>query len=110
MPSEIAGSPQSGASNLAEPEMIAPASALPDNNAGIPAGGTSRRPGLEAVAVAGLLIILALGAYFRFVGINWDSGSHLHPDERFLTIVASQLSGVDNPLDYLRTSRSTLNP
>lgn len=65
---------------------------------------------LEALAVVGLLAVLAVGAYFRFAGLNWDSGSHLHPDERFLTIVASGLSGVDNPLDYLRTSWSTLNP
>ena len=34
----------------------------------------------------------------------------LHPDERFLTMVGSAVSGVDNPLDYLRTSTSTLNP
>ena len=64
----------------------------------------------EAAVVVGLLIILALGAYFRFVGLNWDDGSHLHPDERFLTMVGSAVSGVDNPLDYLRTSVSTLNP
>ena len=64
----------------------------------------------EAAVVAALLIILALGAYFRLVGFNWDSDSHLHPDERFLTMVGSAISGVDNPLDYLRTSVSTLNP
>lgn len=69
-----------------------------------------QRAWIEPIIVAGLLIILAVGAYFRFNGLNWDSGSHLHPDERFLTIVASGLSGVDNPLDYLRTSWSTLNP
>ena len=62
------------------------------------------------VVVVGLLLILALGAYFRLVGLNWDSDSHLHPDERFLTMVGSAVSGVDNPLDYLRTSISTLNP
>ncbi len=65
---------------------------------------------LEAFVLLALLAILALAAYFRFAGLNWDSGSHLHPDERFLTIVGSSLSGVDNPLDYLRTSVSTLNP
>ena len=69
-----------------------------------------RKSRAEAAVVVGLLLILALGAYFRFVGLNWDSDSHLHPDERFLTMVGSAVSGVDNPLDYLRTSISTLNP
>ncbi|WP_374685587.1 ArnT family glycosyltransferase, partial [Promineifilum sp.] len=64
----------------------------------------------EALVVILLLAVLALGAYFRLVGLDWDAGSHLHPDERFLTIVAGKISGVENPLDYLRTSRSTLNP
>ena len=58
--------------------------------------------------VVGLLLILAIGAYLRFVGLNWDGNHHLHPDERFLTIVGTKLSSVENPLDYLRTSRSTL--
>ncbi|HRO25166.1 MAG TPA: hypothetical protein PLR07_12825, partial [Promineifilum sp.] len=57
-----------------------------------------------------LLIILALGGWLRFSGIAWDSDSHLHPDERFLTMVGSSISSVDNPLDYFRTSISTLNP
>src|SRR6266536_3295484 len=26
-----------------------------------------------------LVVILLLGAYFRFVGLNWDNGQHLHP-------------------------------
>jgi len=72
--------------------------------------GPRRKSRAEAAVVMGLLLILTLGAYFRFVGLNWDSDSHLHPDERFLTMVGSAVSGVDNPLDYLRTSVSTLNP
>ncbi len=72
--------------------------------------GLSRRMSLEGLAVFLILPILLLGAYFRFTGLNWDEFTHLHPDERFLTIVASGLSSPDNPLDYLRTSVSTLNP
>ncbi len=64
----------------------------------------------EALVVLGLLVILGLSAYFRFTGLSWDDNHHLHPDERFLTIVATELSTVDSPLDYLRTSVSTLNP
>jgi len=68
----------------------------------------SRR--LESYAVVFLLFILLVGAYFRFTGLNWDDGTHLHPDERFLTGVAAALQPVSDPLAYLRTSESTLNP
>jgi YYY domain-containing protein len=57
-----------------------------------------------------LLLILALAAYFRFVGLNWDDNFHLHPDERFLTDLASVLRIPSNPLEYLSVSNSPLNP
>jgi YYY domain-containing protein len=38
-------------------------------------------------------LIFAIGAYFRFVGQNWDDFTHLHPDERFLTQVAEAING-----------------
>jgi YYY domain-containing protein len=64
----------------------------------------------EALSILLLLLVLLLAAYFRFSGLDWDENHHLHPDERFLTIVASSLSTVSDPLSYLRTSESTLNP
>ncbi len=62
--------------------------------------------------ISALLILLALllGAYFRFTGLNWDQGTHLHPDERFLTSVATQIQPVSDLFTYLRTSESSLNP
>ncbi|MCZ7673718.1 MAG: glycosyltransferase family 39 protein [Chloroflexi bacterium] len=72
-----------------------------------------------------LFLILLIGAYFRFTGLNWDQGTHLHPDERFLTSVAASLKteynrhtttlalGEEssyNPFVYFKTSESTLNP
>lgn len=69
-----------------------------------------RRISLESLAVVLLLLVLAIGAYFRFTGLNWDANHHLHPDERFLTIVGSQLQVVSDPIAYLKTSESTLNP
>ncbi len=39
-----------------------------------------------------LLLILLFGALFRFYGLNWDQGYHLHPDERaiIMTVVKIQ--------------------
>ena len=44
-----------------------------------------------AVAAAVLALILLLGAALRFTGLNWDEHQHLHPDERFLTMVENSL-------------------
>ncbi len=56
------------------------------------------------------LLILLIGGYFRFVGINWDENYHLHPDERFLTMVESSISPVKNLGEYFDTQNSSLNP
>jgi len=39
-----------------------------------------------------LIVILIAGGYLRFVGLDWDAEQHLHPDERFLTMVESSLT------------------
>jgi len=57
-----------------------------------------------------LVLILAAGAYFRFTGLNWDESQHLHPDERFLTMVASSIKPVENIGEYFDTAKSSLNP
>ena len=57
-----------------------------------------------------LVLILLIGAYFRFSGINWDENYHLHPDERFLTMVESSISPVKNISEYFNTEISSLNP
>ncbi|HEX6387095.1 MAG TPA: DUF2298 domain-containing protein [Anaerolineae bacterium] len=69
-----------------------------------------RRLSWESLSIVLLLPVLLLAAYFRFTSLDWDANYHLHPDERFLTIVASQIRPVSDPLTYLRTSESTLNP
>ncbi|HOU45467.1 MAG TPA: phospholipid carrier-dependent glycosyltransferase, partial [Anaerolineaceae bacterium] len=56
-----------------------------------------------------LVVILVAGAYFRFIGINWDDNHHVHPDERFLTMVATSISPVKAG-EYFNTDLSTLNP
>lgn len=57
-----------------------------------------------------LAVILAIGAYFRFNGLNWDATQHLHPDERFLTMVESSLQPVQNLGQFFDTEHSTFNP
>ncbi len=57
-----------------------------------------------------LLVILIAGAFFRFSGLNWDQNQHLHPDERFLTMVASSIEPVQSLGEYFDTANSTLNP
>jgi hypothetical protein len=38
-----------------------------------------------------LFSIIIFGFCLRIIGLNWDQGQHLHPDERFLTMVASTI-------------------
>jgi hypothetical protein len=58
-----------------------------------------------------LLVLVLLGAaYLRLNGLNWDQSQHLHPDERFMTMVVSSMHSVKNLSDYFNTAQSTLNP
>ena len=57
-----------------------------------------------------LLAIVALAAYLRFIGLDWDRDTHLNPDERFLTFVVDALRWPSSFGDYLNQARSTLNP
>ncbi|MCD4673362.1 MAG: DUF2298 domain-containing protein [Anaerolineaceae bacterium] len=57
-----------------------------------------------------LLGIILLGAYFRYSGLDWDQNHHLHPDERFLTMVETGIAPVDSISEYFNTAESSLNP
>lgn len=57
-----------------------------------------------------LLLILALGGYLRVIGLDWDESQHLHPDERFMTMVTTSLQPVQSLGEYFDTQTSTLNP
>jgi len=57
-----------------------------------------------------LLLIILLGAAFRFYNVNWDEGQHLHPDERFLTMVETSIQFPKSLREYFDTGRSPLNP
>ncbi|HAF62407.1 MAG TPA: hypothetical protein DCK95_08775 [Anaerolineaceae bacterium] len=57
-----------------------------------------------------LMLILLLSGFLRLRGIDWDENYHLHPDERFLTLVETSITPVDSIRDYFDTDTSTLNP
>lgn len=57
-----------------------------------------------------LLLIFFISLFIRTTGLNWDQGQHLHPDERFLTMVASNIKLPKNIFEYFNTSASPLNP
>ncbi|MEA3345466.1 MAG: DUF2298 domain-containing protein [Chloroflexota bacterium] len=70
------------------------------------------RQGLsDSAAVFALIAILLVGAYFRGVGLfTWDGDFHLHPDERFLTMVEAALEWPQSIGEYFNSAVSPLNP
>src|SRR3989344_1630698 len=57
-----------------------------------------------------LLFIILIAVFFRFTGVNWDQGHHLHPDERFLTLVGTAMKIPGSLFDYLNPAKSSMNP
>lgn len=57
-----------------------------------------------------LLAILFTGAYFRTLGMDWDDGEYLHPDERFMAFVVSSIHQNEDDVSFFDTGRSTMNP
>lgn len=66
----------------------------------------------KSTLVTGFLLIsiLSLGLFFRLYNTNWDEGQHIHPDERFLTMVVNDISFPDDLSTYFDTKTSSLNP
>ncbi|MGD9714117.1 MAG: glycosyltransferase family 39 protein, partial [Thermomicrobiales bacterium] len=66
---------------------------------------------LARIAVpAALILILLLGGLLRLTNRDWDNGQNLHPDERFLTMVATAVQWPDGITGYLDSQSSPLNP
>lgn len=55
--------------------------------------------------------IIISGVFWRFYGLDWDQGHHLHPDERMITIVAERIH-LPQPfnLGSLTSPESPINP
>ena len=62
------------------------------------------------VVVALLMAILLSGWFFRSMNNNWDESRHLHPDERYLSMVINAIEPVGTAREYFDTAKSPLNP
>lgn len=54
--------------------------------------------------------IILLAFFFRFNNLNWDENFHLHPDERFLTMVGNSIKLPTNINQYFNQKISSMNP
>lgn len=57
-----------------------------------------------------VLLIFLLAGMFRLWGVNWDQNHHLHPDERFLTMVGIAMKEPATFAEYLNPATSKFNP
>ncbi|MCB9420601.1 MAG: phospholipid carrier-dependent glycosyltransferase [Ardenticatenaceae bacterium] len=57
-----------------------------------------------------LVLILLLAAGLRLTGIDWDGYYHYHPDERYITWVATAIEWPDDWQTALQPHESSFNP
>lgn len=60
--------------------------------------------------VVPLVVVLAVGLALRLTGLDWDDRAHLHPDERYVTIVADQVDWPGSVAEYFDVESSPLSP
>ncbi|HHN93582.1 MAG TPA: phospholipid carrier-dependent glycosyltransferase, partial [Anaerolineae bacterium] len=72
-------------------------------------GRKVNRIALAAVRGLLLLLILVVGGYLRFTGMDWDEGQWIHPDEGHMRIITSAIHSPDDWSVYFDTHRSPLN-
>jgi YYY domain-containing protein len=57
-----------------------------------------------------LVVIIGFALWLRLWGNNWDDGQHIHPDERFLTMVESHIQIPSSLGEYFNSKQSPFNP
>lgn len=57
-----------------------------------------------------LIALLVIAAGLRFFNVNWDDNMHMHPDERWITMVAGGIWWPDDLGQVLDPQSSSLNP
>ena len=60
--------------------------------------------------LAWLVFILLAAAVLRFTGIDWDNYNHYHPDERYITWVATTIERPSSWQTALSPQESSFNP
>ncbi len=65
---------------------------------------------MSILVVVCLVTILLAGWAFRSMNNNWDESRHLHPDERYLSMVINAIEPVWTAREYFDTASSPLNP
>src|SRR3972149_2168277 len=68
--------------------------------------GLTRTRYFSAVLLAA---IIGLALYLRLWGNNWDAGQHIHPDERFLTLVEGSIEVPSSLGEYFNSEESPFN-
>ncbi len=56
-----------------------------------------------------LLFVLLIGCVFRYIGIQWGDWQYLHPDERFLIWVGTDIMPIGTSAGVLGTPPNTVN-
>jgi hypothetical protein len=72
--------------------------------------GSLRTPTERQVTAAVLVTIVLAGGLLRLSGANWDAGQHLHPDERYVSLVADNIRWPGSVGEYFNVKTSQLSP
>ena len=64
----------------------------------------------RALHLLALAAVTGLALALRLLGLDWDQGHHLHPDERFLSIVLTQIRPADRSGDVFRSRHIAVQP
>ncbi len=57
-----------------------------------------------------LIGILLVAAFLRLTNLNWDMGTHIHPDERFLTMVLDAMKLPKSLGEFFDSTKSPMSP
>jgi len=57
-----------------------------------------------------LVVVILAAGFLRLNGLFWGENQYLHPDERFLVWVGTDISPVESISEYFDTANSSLNP
>ncbi|MGC8779669.1 MAG: DUF2298 domain-containing protein [Anaerolineae bacterium] len=57
-----------------------------------------------------LIAILLVAAYLRLTHLIWDQGTHIHPDERFLTMVSDAMRLPASLGEFFDSTKSPMSP